>query len=128
VLAAWDQRSFRQTVVLRYGGWLGKLRPLVNLVRSPPLPAPGMPLPFFYVACVASDDPEAFAMLLRRVYLEHRQGSFTHCTVGLHEDDPRAGVLREYPQTHFAGRLFAVTLDGQPGLDGRTPYVEAALL
>jgi hypothetical protein len=128
VLAKWDQRSFRQTVVLRYQGWLGRLRPLVNLIRWPPLPQPGVPLPFFYIAFLSTDDVEAFAILLRQVYREHAFGEYTHCTVGLHEDDPRARVLKDYGHTPFAGRLFAVTFDGPPELDNRVPYVEAALL
>jgi hypothetical protein len=128
VLGRWDQRSFRQTVVLHYGGWLGTLRPLINRIRRPPLPPPGVPLPFFYVAFVATDDTEAFAVLLRHVYHEQCGGIYSHCTVGLHESDPRCAVLKDYSRTPFAGRLFAVTLDNPPDLDGRTPYVEAALL
>jgi hypothetical protein len=128
VLGKWDQRSFRQTVVLRYGGWLGRLRPLVNLVRRPPLPCPGVPVPFFYVAFVSTDDPSAFATLFRRVYNDHCAGEYSHCIVSLHEQDPRTSVLKCYSQTAFAGRLFAVTMEGPPDLDSRIPYVEAALL
>jgi hypothetical protein len=128
VLAKWDQRSFRQTVILGYGGWLGALRPLVNLFRRPPLPRPGSPLAFFYVAFVSADDTAAFASLLRRVYNEHCHGQYPHVVIGLHEADARAIVLGDYPQTPFAGRLFAVSLDAPPTLDGRVPYVEAALL
>jgi hypothetical protein len=128
VLAKWDQRSFRQTVVLRYQGWLGRLRPLVNVVRWPPLPRAGVPLSFFYVAFLSTDDVEAFAILLRHVYRENAFGAYTHCTVGLHERDPRAAVLKDYGHTPFAGRLFAVTFDRPPELDDRVPYVEAALL
>jgi hypothetical protein len=128
VLGVWDQCSFRQTVVVRYGGLLGKLRPLINLVRRPPLPPPGQPLPYFYLAFLATDDTDAFAALLRRAYNDAVGGAYSHFVVGLHERDPRAAVLNEYPRTPFAGRLFAVTLDGPPDLDDRVPYVEAALL
>jgi hypothetical protein len=128
VLGKWDQRSFRQTVVLRYGGLLGRLRPLINVVRRPPLPTPGVPLPFFYIAFMSTDDSSAFATLLRRVYVDHCGGEYSHCIVSLHEQDPRVSVLKGYSQTPFAGRLFAVTMDGPPDLDGRVPYVEAALL
>jgi hypothetical protein len=123
-----DQRPFRQTVVLRYGGWMGRVRPLINLMRRPPLPCPGLPVPFFYVAFLSTDDKSAFATLFRRLYNDHCTGEYSHCVVGLHEQDPRAAVLRGYSQTPFAGRLFAVTMDGPPDLDGRIPYVEAALL
>ena len=57
-----------------------------------------------------------------------RGGVYSHFTVGLHENDPRCAVLNDYARTPFAGRLYAVTLDNPPVLDGRTPYVEAALL
>jgi hypothetical protein len=128
VLGAWDQRSFRQTVVVRYGGLLGTLRPLLNLVRWPPLPPPGRPLAFFYLAFLATDDNEAFAALMRRAYNDAVGGDCTHVVVGLHECDPRVAVLNGYAHTPFAGQLFAVTLDGPPELDGRVPYVEAAFL
>jgi hypothetical protein len=128
VAGVWDRRSFRQTVVVRYNGLLGKLRPFVNLVRRPPLPAPGRPLNFFYMAFLATDDTAAFAALFRRAYNDAVGSDYTHFIVGLHEDDPRAAVLADYPHTPFAGRLFAVTMNGPPRLDGRVPYVEAALL
>jgi hypothetical protein len=128
VLGVWDQRSFRQTVVTRYHGLVGKLRPLVNLVCRPPLPAPGQPLPFFYVAFVSTDDPVSFAALLRRAYNDAVGTAFSHFIVGLHERDPRTAALRDYSLTPFAGRLFAVAFDGPPNLDCRVPYVETALL
>jgi hypothetical protein len=97
-------------------------------MRRPPLPCPGVPVPFFYVAFVSTDDVSAFASLFRRVYNDHCASEYSHCIVGLHEQDPRGTVLKEYAQTSFAGRLFAVTMEGAPDLDGRIPYVEAALL
>jgi hypothetical protein len=108
-------------------------RPLINLARRPGLPPPRKPLAFFYVAFISTDDVEAFRTLLRRVYADAsegglRGGRYTHFTFGLHERDPRAAVLAEYRQSDFAGRLFCVTFDRPPELDGRVPYVEAALL
>ncbi|HMF18978.1 MAG TPA: hypothetical protein VKE98_17350, partial [Gemmataceae bacterium] len=128
VLGVWDQRSFRQTVVMRYHGLVGKLRPWLNWFRRPPLPAPGQPLPFFSVAFVSTDDVADFATLLRRVYNDAAGGEFSHFIIGLHEHDPRTAVLRDYTFTPFAGRLFAVTFDEPPDLDGRVPYVEVAFL
>jgi hypothetical protein len=128
VVGRWDQRYFRQTVVVRYRGLLGTFRPLINLFRRPPLPPPGVPLKFFYLAFLATDDTAAFAALLRKAYNDAIGTYLTHFVVGLHEDDSRAAVLKSYPRTAFAGRLFAVTLDEPPNLDGRVPYVEAAFL
>lgn len=128
VLGAWDTGSFRQTVVTRYRGVLGALRPIVNLVWRPPLPPPGRALRHFTVSFVSTDDREAFRVLLRHVYRDALGGPYEHFTLALHERDPRADILDEYPRTPFGGRLFAVTFDGPPRLDGRLPCVEAALL
>ncbi|MDP3768523.1 MAG: hypothetical protein Q8S13_10955, partial [Dehalococcoidia bacterium] len=128
VLGTWDQSSFRQTVAMRYNGVLGALRPIINLVRRPPLPAPGQPLMFFYVAFISTDDEDAFRTLLRRVYNDAIGGPYSHFIVGLHERDPRARVLDEYAHMPFAGRLFAVTFGASAQLDDRVPHVEAALL
>lgn len=112
VMGTWDQNSFRQTVVTGYGG----------------RPAPGAPLRYLHVAFAATDDLSAFRALLRRIYNESMGGVPLHLVAGVHERDPRAEALREYPHTPFAGRLFAVTFDGPPELDPRLPHVEPALL
>jgi hypothetical protein len=128
VAGVWDQTSFRQTVIVRYHGWLGRLRPLINFVRWPPLPNPGTPLPYFYLAFLATDSVPVFAALMRQVIHDRADGRYSHFVVGLHERDPRVAVLADHPHTPFAGRLFAVTMDGPPDLDDRVPYIEAALL
>ncbi len=128
VIAVWDQRSFRQTVVDGYAGTLARVRPLLNLVRRPRLPAPGSTLAFAYVALVSTADDEAFRTLLRYVVNSHVGSDLDHLVVGLHERDSRTVILDDYPQTRFAGRLFAVTFDGPPNLDNRVPHVEVALL
>lgn len=128
VMAAWDQRPFRQTVVKNYSGVVGALRPLVNLFRKPALPATDEPLRFFYIAFSATDTIEDYRALLRSIYNESIDSPLTHMIAGLHERDPRSVALRDYPQTHFAGRLFSVTFDGPVEIDDRIPYVEPALL
>ncbi|MAB74840.1 MAG: hypothetical protein CMO47_00050 [Verrucomicrobiales bacterium] len=128
VMAAWNQMPFRQTVVKNYAGAVGVLRPFINLFRTPPLPATGEPLPFFYIAFSASDTVEDYRTLLRSIYNESIDGPHSHMIAGLHERDPRLPVLYEYPHTHFAGRLFSVTFDGPIEIDDRVPHIEAALL
>ena len=128
VMAVWDQTPFRQTVVKNYSGVVGTLRPLVNLFRKPVLPATDEPLRFFYIAFSATDTIEDYRALLRSIYNQSIDGPHTHMIAGLHERDPRLPVLRNYPQTHFAGRLFSVTFDGPVEIDDRIPYIEAALL
>lgn len=128
VMATWDQSTFRQTVIHGYSGLLKHFRPLINLVRRPPLPKPGAPLRFFFIAFVSTDDVESYAALLRHAYNDHLNGNYTHFIPTLHEADPRAVVLQDYESTPFGGRLFAVTMDAPPSLDGRVPYVEGGLL
>ncbi|MBB82163.1 MAG: hypothetical protein CMN02_14455 [Roseibacillus sp.] len=128
VMAAWNQMPFRQTVIKSYSGAIGVLRPLINLFRSPPLPATDEPLSFFYIAFSATDTVEDYRILLRSIYNESIGSSHTHMIAGLHERDPRLPVLRDYPQTPFAGRLFTVTFDDPVEIDDRIPYVETALL
>ena len=77
---------------------------------------------------MSTADDEAFRVLLRHAVNSHVGTDLDHLVVGLHERDPRATLLEDYPQTRFAGRLFAVTFDGPPHLDDRVPHVEVALL
>lgn len=128
VLAVWDQTAFRQTVVHSYGGALRWLRPVVNLVHSPPLPACGRALTYAHVALISTDDEAGFRALLRRACNDAVAAGAARLVVGLHERDPRRAALADYRSTPFAGRLFAVAFDGAPDLDGRVPYVEASLL
>ncbi len=128
VMAAWNQRPFRQTVVKKYSGMIGTFRPLINLFRKPELPPTNEPLRFFYIAFPATDTIEDYRALLRSIYNESVEGPHTHMIVGLHERDPRSVAFQDYSRTHFAGRLFSVTFDGPVEIDDRIPYVEAALL
>ncbi len=136
VAGLWDQRPARQTVVTRYCGALKALRPLVNLLRRPKLPQPHTPWNYAYVAFAYSRDTESFRKILRSIHnhvggvgLEDgRCSDIDFLIIGLHEDDPRAAVLSEFRTTPFSGRLFAVTFDAPLPFDGRTPFVEAALL
>src|SRR5262249_19800834 len=96
--AAWDQSSFRQTVVHGYGAPLRWVRPVYNVWarwsgRSR-LPSPGDPLRYHFAALpvVTDDDPSVFAALLDAV-IAHRSDA-NYLLVGLHESDPLLPVLR----------------------------------
>jgi hypothetical protein len=138
VLAAWDQREFKQTVVRAYGRKLALARPLYNLAARmagfPRYPAPGEALRSFYASLVAVDDDalQVFRALLRELYNDHVGGGLHYFVVGLHERDPLLPALRDYALTPFAGRLFVVHFpDGEEAwrrLDGRVPYVELGML
>jgi hypothetical protein len=138
VLAAWDQREFKQTVVRAYGRRLTLARPFYNLAARllgfPRYPDAGEALRSFYASLVAVDDDAlpVFRALLRELYNDHVGGPHHYFVVGLHERDPLLPALRDYALTPFAGRLFVVHFeDGEEAwrrLDDRVPYVELAML
>ncbi|WP_294052377.1 hypothetical protein [Thiolapillus sp.] len=134
VIAAWDQRAFRQTCVEQYSLALKSLRPLYNLASKltplKALPAPGRAVPYFYLAfcAVEHDDPAVFRMLLSHLYGQRRKGSWHYFIAGLHERNPLAQVLKEYRQIPAAGHLFAVHYPEDEAhylaLDERVPHIE----
>ncbi len=134
VLAAWDQKDFRQTHVEKYSPGLARLRPFYNLLsRMTPLkalPAPGARVPYFYLAlcAIADDDSAVFRQLLSHVYARYRKGPWHYFIAGLHEGHPLSAVLREYRRIQAAGQLFAVHYAEDQAafdaLDGRLPHVE----
>lgn len=138
VLAAWDQRAFKQTVIRAYGRRLAVARPFYNaaarLLGTARYPPAGEALRSFYASLVAIDDDAlaVFRALLRALYNDHVGGGYHYFVVGLHEHDPLRPALDEYTLTPFAGRLFVVHFaDGEDAwrrLDGRVPYVELAML
>lgn len=127
VMGLWDQRSFRQTVPIRYRGWTRFLRPAANLLGHG-LPRPGRALSHAYAAFSEAGSAEDLRVLLRSVYRDARARRLRHLTLGLHEADPRRVVLDEYPGIAFAGRIFSVTFGRGVTLDARVPFMDAATL
>jgi hypothetical protein len=137
-LARWDQRTFKQTRVVRYRGALRLLRPLCNVgarvLSLPRFPAPGGRLESFYAGfiAIAGNDVRVFRALLRRLYNDAVGGPYAYFVIGLHERDPLAAALADYRCTPYRGRLFCTHFeDGEASyraLDGRVPHVEVATL
>ncbi len=135
-LARWDQGSFRQTRVHGYSFAMDAARRLAKpfggfLAR---LPEPGSVVPHFYAAFPSADADDLGVMraLLRALYNAAAGGQHLYFILGLHERDPLAALLADYPRTPFAGRLFAVHWeDGRraaEALAGQLPYLEAGTL
>lgn len=136
VLGKWDQRGFKQTRVMRYGGGLRWLVPMAKIAR--PLlggrrfPAEGELLSYFNVCFVAvdGDDQSVLRSMLRVLYRDACAGDALYGIISIHRGDPLSAALDEYSLTPFFARLFCVSYpDGEPAaaeLDGRVPYVEAA--
>lgn len=137
VLAVWDQRAFRRSVVTGYAPWLARGRLLYNgwaaLSGLPRLPAAGTTLDGAYLAlaCVRGDDPRVFAGLLERA-LRKARGVCSFLVAGMHESDPLLPVLRCLRHIDYPSRLYvACWEDGEEdfrSLDGRVPYVEVGSL
>ena len=137
-LAIWDQRSFKQTRVVRYEGLYRWAVPfasaLPGIFGMPRFPEPGEVIPYCYFSflSVDHDDLGVCRGLLRAAYNEGVASGYLYAMISLHERDPLLGVIREYRSTPFAGRLFCVTHpeDQQEfnRLDARVPVADAATL
>ena len=133
VVGKWDQRAFKQTRIVGYGGALRWLS-ATPLRRAFGLPRAGECLPFFHACFIAIDDDNlpVFRALLRRLYNEAVGSGCTYFILGLHERDPLRAALDDYRLMPFHARLFCVTYpDGEAlhrSLDDRVPHLEPALL
>ena len=133
VVGKWDQRAFKQTRIVGYGGALRWLA-ATPLRRAFGLPRAGGCLPFFHACFIAIDDDDmpVFRALLRRLYNDAVGTGCTYFILGLHERDPLRAALPDYALMPFHARLFAVSFpDGEPllhTLDARVPHIEPALL
>ena len=138
MLGAWNQHSFRQTIVQAYAPRLRFARPLYNLIAkmtgAAVLPAPGQPFRYLLGALpvVADDNPQVFAALLAAHKGRSQGGEADHLLIGLHEDDPLLPVLNRHRWTRYTTCLYLVCWeDGEPlrgALDNRCPYLELGCL
>jgi hypothetical protein len=138
LLAAWDQRSFKQTLVCGYAGWLAFLRPLYNayawFARRPMLPRRGSAVDAAVAAIpvVRSDDCAVFATLLGLQINRLASQGIRRFLVGLHEDDSLLPIARKYATHEYVTRLYVVAWPDElkvlNQLNGRVPYLELGCL
>lgn len=134
----WDQRGFRQTVIRSYAGWLGSLRPLLNLASRlgdwPTLPAPGSVLAQAFASplVAAPDAVDRLPALLAALGDAAARRGLTHLTLGFPEGDARlTAVRRAYRSRTYVTRLYRVHWPGAdpgPALDSRPNVPDIALL
>lgn len=141
VLGLWDQVGYKQSVVRGYDRSLRLLRPFYNLgahvLGAQPLPALGEHIHSAYASfiCVANDDPEVFAVLLRAVYNLAAKRRYAYLMLGLALNDPLLPVARRYAHIAYHSRVYiGFWEDGDINealfgkLDERVPYFEIAAL
>ena len=137
VLGAWDQSAYKQDVLEAYTPRLRRLRPgfdlLARLLGGRPLTRPGEAIrtAFGCLRCVADDDPEVLAALLRRALEQAARQGQDFLMVGFDERDPQLRQVPRwlrvtYPSDVFLGSFGAN--DAVASLDARPAYVEVATL
>jgi hypothetical protein len=134
----WDQSAYKQMVVRGYSGWFKAAAPLYNLgapwLGRPALPRPGEQLRSAYAAfiCIANDDLDVFAALLRQLYNTARARKFDYLLIGLDVRDPLLRVAREYSHVPYRSRLYLAEWPNgghlYEQLDQRPAYVDIATL
>lgn len=138
-LTLWDQSSFKQAVVRGYSPGLTRMRPWINrlapLLRTPPLPAPGEPLPHAFLSHVAvdGDDLAIFRTLVEAAFREACERRYAYVVIGLAARHPWVAWLkRRFRVREYQSLLYAVDWGEGAGaiarLDGRMAHVEAAIL
>jgi len=133
-LAGWDQQAFKQTMVERYSGALRWLRLLYNgwarLRNLPSLPQPGSAFHYIMGALplVEGHDPKVFEALLKRLLADLSGRESAYLLVALHASHPLLPALARHATACYVTRLYCVSWEAPPVLDGRTPYLELGCL
>jgi hypothetical protein len=137
-LAVWNQSSVKQTVVRGYAPWLGRLRPLANLVAPltgrPRLPSPGTALRQVYLSHVAveDNDPAIFLSLLQAGLTAARRRGFDIALTGFATNHAFAAVARKHRAAEYRSLLHLVHWPSgaaeAEALAPRLPHVEIAVM
>jgi hypothetical protein len=137
--ALWDQRAFKQVVVRGYAGWLGRVRPFVNLfgplVGAPRLPPVGESLAFAFVSHLAVDDDrvDVAVALVDAARSRARQAGLDCVVTAAPAAHGVAGAIRaRWRAREYASTLYLASWpDGDDvvrALDGRPAWPEVAVL
>lgn len=139
VLGLWDQSGYKQSVVQEYDRSLKLVKPFYNmgarLLGARPLPNLGEHIHSAYASfiCVANDDVDVFAALLRAIYNLAVERRFAYLMLGLTIDDPLLAAARKYPHINYHSQLYIGSWESKNDglgqkLDGRLPYIEIATI
>lgn len=121
----WDQRAFRQTVVMGYRTALAAARPLVNaaarLTGAPRLPSPQSVLAQGTLLSASATSPSAWAALLPRLRARAAARGLGWLAITRDRRDPDVGVLRTLVRAReYHTTLYDVSFKGVEGF--RTPW------
>lgn len=138
-LAVWNQTSFKQIVVRRYGATMRRWRPMMEisarLLGTPRLPRPGCPLSHVHLSHIAIDDDEAdvFRALLTRAYNVACDERHLFLVAGFAERHPFVRTIeRDYRAWTYSSVLYAACWEegkaATASIDRRVPHLEVGLL
>jgi hypothetical protein len=137
-LAAWDQSSFRQTVVERYAGPLRWWAPFHNVYAAargwPRFPPAGSQLRTLMLALPVGHDDTAvrFLHLLAAIQQLHQPTAAESLLLGLFERDPLVETVKPLAFHTYVTRVFVVTWDPATvkpeRFNGRNLYLELGCL
>lgn len=138
VMGVWDQSSFKQTILTKYGDPKIKYaRPLYNAWSRI---AGGLQLPkeggqfrniFAVMVAIRNDDPKIFNCLLDHIIAEWSQRGYTYLTLGLDRNHPLHDYAQKRADDTLLSRLYlAYWNDHKPTLPVKNKvfYLEAATL
>jgi hypothetical protein len=141
--AVWDQRGFKQAVIMGYRAWLARARPALNpvlaLLGQPRLPPAGSSLAMAYLSHFATaedDDVEGALALVQGLRSQARARGLAQLVLTLAVDHPlRAPLARRFAARPYRSVLYAVCWQSREAPDaaaqilgGRRLYLEAATL
>ena len=131
--ALWDQRSFKQTVIRSYSGWLRFARPIINALRLAHLPKAGATLSNAIVCGLIANDPDITIALLSRLRSLAAQRGIRYLSFGVSREDPRFElILQGFRCRVYPSRIYLVHWPGvgatAADLDSRLVSPELAFL
>jgi hypothetical protein len=133
-LAAWDQSSFRQTIVQSYHGKWRLLKPCYNalalVMGGSRLPQANEEFKYMFAAfpTAAHDDPGILRELIAALCERALSSGYTYVVIGLHEKDPLSKALTGFFTIRYTSRVYMIALENWERYDVRFPYLELARL
>lgn len=131
VAAPWDQRAFKRIVARRYRAPIGALLPAYNayarLFRRVPLPRTTRALEQTFLSFLAlSEEAVADGEALLKELLA--RCATPVASLGLHAEHPLVETISALRPLRYPARVYAVSFEGRPALDGRPAQPEVATL
>lgn len=131
-MALWNQQAYKQVVARAYRWPLGMLLPFYNvyarLARQVPLPRPGQALDQASLAFLAVS-PSLEGQVVQLVEDALGRCPAAVLTIGLHDRHPWLAPLRRaFKPAVYMAKIYAVSFEGSPPLDGLPAQPEVALL